>query len=149
MYCFFHYFIDVKSVQARSYDGFTDFLLFSVLMSPSSSSSPPFHIVVFPYATLPHPLYLCVHPIFLPSLGVFSNHPLHPVSSVFLTGLLPSRHASSSCCSSAASLAPSSGGFRQHRSSCRPKRPTSPQRPCREECSSSRCVCIQTLHPLA
>lgn len=33
-------------------------------MSPSSSSSPPFHIAVFPYATLPHPLYLCVHPIF-------------------------------------------------------------------------------------
>lgn len=52
------------------------FLLFSVLMSPSSSSSPPFYIVVFPYCTLPHPLHLCILPIFLPPLAVSSNYPL-------------------------------------------------------------------------
>lgn len=64
----------------------------------------------------------------------------YPVLGFSLTGLLPSRPVSSSCSSSAASLAPSSGGFRRHMISCRPKRPASPQRACREEFNSSRCV---------
>lgn len=60
-------------------------------------------------------------------------------SSFSHTDLLPSRPASSSSYSSAASLAPSSGGFKQRRISYRPKRPASPPRGCREEFSSSRC----------
>lgn len=62
-------------------------------------------------------------------------------SSVFPhTGLLPFRPASNSCSSSAASPAPSSGGFRQHRTSCPPKRPTSTPRACRGEFSSLRLI---------
>lgn len=56
------------------------------------------------------------------------------------TGLLPFRPASNSCSSSAASPAPSSGGFRQHRTSCPPKRPTSTPRACRGEFSSLRLI---------
>lgn len=62
-------------------------------------------------------------------------------SSVPLTGLQPFRPVTSSWCSSVASLAPSSGGYSQHRISYNLKRAVSQQRACREEFNNSRCVC--------
>lgn len=56
---------------------------------------------------------------------------------------MPSRAVTSSWCSSARFPAPSSGGCRWHKSSCLLKNPTSTQRACRGEYSSSRWVCIR------
>lgn len=75
----------------------------------------------------PHVLYICC---------------LATISSIPLSGLQLFRRVSSSWGSSVASLAPSSGGCRQHRTSCRLKRAVSRQKASKGEFSNSRCVCV-------
>lgn len=70
----------------------------------------------------------------------FSSFPT--ISSLSRSGLQLFRLVSSSCCSSVAFLALSSGGWRQHRISSSLKRAVSPQKACKEEFNNSRCVCV-------
>lgn len=78
--------------------------------------------------------------LFFLVVTLFSIFPVFPPFP--LSGLPLFRLVSSSWCSSVASLAPSSGGCRQHRISCSLKRAVPRQKACKGEFNNSRCVCV-------